>query len=153
VACDTLKWLVKRIMLIWYLSMIWMIILVYLSMYYSYEMECVVLPLYPCCINVILCIFTIYHTILSHDYTHSFRHPTFCKIVQLSSHMLLSVIFAIINSCTYSRGSSLYKFGKQNSIMLNYWKTLSVCHQSTKKERLKVHLDTRVDFGGLMTNN
>jgi hypothetical protein len=57
--------------------------------------------LYPCCINVILYIFTFCHTILSHDYTHSFMHPTFCKIVQLSSHMLFSVILAIINPCTY----------------------------------------------------
>jgi hypothetical protein len=72
-----------------------------LSMQYIYEMECVAAPLYPCCINVILCIFTIWHTILSHDYTHSFRHPTFCKIVQLSSHMLLSAILAIINPCLY----------------------------------------------------
>ena len=64
-----------------------------------YEIKCVVVPLYPCCVDVILCIFTIWHTILSHDYTHSFRHPTFCKIVHLSSHMPLSVIFVIINPC------------------------------------------------------
>jgi hypothetical protein len=83
-----------------------MIILVYLSMQYIYEMECLVVPLYPCCINVILCIFTICHTTLSHDYNHSFRHPTFCKIVQLSSHMLLSVILAIINPFTYLGGAS-----------------------------------------------
>jgi hypothetical protein len=76
-----------------------------LSMQYIYKMECMVLSLYPCCINVILCIFTICHTILSHDYTHSFRHPTFYKIVQLSSHMLLSVILAIINPCTYLGGA------------------------------------------------
>jgi hypothetical protein len=57
------------------------------------------------CINVILCILTICHTILSQDYTHSFRHPTFCKIVQLSFHMLLSVIFVIINPCTYLGGA------------------------------------------------
>jgi hypothetical protein len=68
-------------------------------------MECVVVPLYPYCINVILCIFTICHTILPQDYTHSFRHPTFYKIEQLSSHMFLSVIFAIINPCTYLRGA------------------------------------------------
>jgi hypothetical protein len=81
--------------------MIWMIILVYLPMQYIYEMKYVIVPLYPCYINVILCIFTICHTTLSHDYTHSFSHPTFCKIVQLNSHMLLSVILAIINPCTY----------------------------------------------------
>jgi hypothetical protein len=62
-------------------------------------------PLYSCCIDVILCIFTIYHTILSHDYTHSFRHPMFCKIVHLSSHMPLSVIFTIINTYIYLGGA------------------------------------------------
>jgi hypothetical protein len=67
-------------------------------------MKCVVVPLYPYCIDAVLCIVTICHTILSHDYTHSFRHPTFCKIVQLSSHMPLSVIFAIINPCIYLGG-------------------------------------------------
>jgi hypothetical protein len=100
--------------------MVWMIILIYLSMQYVYEMKCVVVPLYLCCIDVILCIFTICHTILSHDYTHSFRHLTFYKIVHLSSYMPLSVIFAIINPCIYLGGGSLYKFRKQNSIMLNY---------------------------------
>jgi hypothetical protein len=68
-------------------------------------MKCVVVALYPCCIDVILCIFTICHTILSHDYTHSLRHPTFYKIVHLSSHMPLSVIFIIINSCIYLGGA------------------------------------------------
>jgi hypothetical protein len=68
-------------------------------------MKCVVVPLYPYCIDVMLCIFTICHTILSNDYTHSFRHPTFCKIVQLSSHMLLSMIFIIINPCIYLGGA------------------------------------------------
>jgi hypothetical protein len=48
---------------------------------------------------------TICHTIMSHDYTHSFRHPTFCKIVQLSSHIPLSVIFTIINPCIYLGGA------------------------------------------------
>jgi hypothetical protein len=74
---------------------------IYLSISYVYEMECVVVHLYPCYTDVILCIFTICHAILSHDYTHPFRHPMFCKMVQLSSHMLLSVTFAIINLCIY----------------------------------------------------
>jgi hypothetical protein len=68
-------------------------------------MKYVVVPLYPCCIDVILCIFTFCHTILSHDYTHSVRHPTFYKIVHLSSNMPLSVIFIIINSCIYLEGA------------------------------------------------
>jgi hypothetical protein len=45
------------------------------------------------------------------------------------------------------------KFGKQNCIILNCWKTLSVYHQSPKGGRLKVHLAPRLGFGGLMTNN
>jgi hypothetical protein len=49
-----------------------------------------------------------------------YNRDTFCKIVQLSSRMLLSVIFAIINLCAYLGGRSLYKFKKQNSIILNY---------------------------------
>jgi hypothetical protein len=65
---------------------------VYLSISYVYEMKCVVVPLYPCYIDIILCIFTICHTILSHDYTHPFRHPTFSKIVQFCSHKHLSVL-------------------------------------------------------------
>jgi hypothetical protein len=91
--------------------MIWMIIFVYLSLSYVYEIKCVVVPLYPCHIDVILCIFTIYHTILSHDYNHPFRHPTFCKSVQLSSHMPLCVIFAIINPCI-SLGGALVQIWK-----------------------------------------
>jgi hypothetical protein len=75
-------------------------------------MKCVLMPLYPCFIDVILCIFTIYHAILSHDYTHSFRHPTFYKIVQLRSHMPLSVIFTIINLCIYLGG-----------LVVQIWKT------------------------------
>jgi hypothetical protein len=60
--------------------------------------------LYPCCVDGNLCLFTIHHTILSHDYT-PFMHPTFYKIVQLSSHMSPSVIFAIINPCKYFGGA------------------------------------------------
>jgi hypothetical protein len=93
---------------------------VYLSISYIYEMKYVVMPLYPYYIDLILCIFTICHTILSHDFTHPFTHPTFYKIVQLSSHMPLSMTFAIINLRIYLGGSSLYKFEKLNSIMLNY---------------------------------
>jgi hypothetical protein len=70
---------------------------VYLSISNVYDIKCVVVPLYPCHIDVILCIFTISHIILPHDYTHSFRHPTFCKIVQLISHMLLSVNLMLVN--------------------------------------------------------
>jgi hypothetical protein len=36
---------------------------VYLSISYVYEMKCVVVPLYPCYIDVILCIFTICHMV------------------------------------------------------------------------------------------
>jgi hypothetical protein len=78
---------------------------VYLSILYVYELKCVIAPLYPCYIDVILCRFTISYIILSHDYTHPFMHLTFYKIVQLSSHMPLSVTFAIINSCIYLGGA------------------------------------------------
>jgi hypothetical protein len=128
--------------------MVWMIILSNV-----YELKCVVVPLYPCYIDVILCIFTICHTILSHDYTHSFRHPTFCKILQLNSHMPLSVIFAIINPCIYLGGATCTNLENKTLYCLIVKKTLSVCHQSSKRERLKVHLGPRVDFGGLMTKN
>jgi hypothetical protein len=79
--------------------------LVYLSISYVYEMKCVVVPLCPCYIDIILCIFTICHTILSHDYTHPFRHQMFDKIIQLRSHMPFSVTFIIINPCIYLGGA------------------------------------------------
>jgi hypothetical protein len=50
-------------------------------------------------VGIILCVFLLYHYILSLHYTYSFRHPTFCKTIQLSSHMLLSVIFVLVNPC------------------------------------------------------
>jgi hypothetical protein len=95
-------------------------------------MKCVVVPLYPCCIDLILCIFIICHTILSHDYTHSFRHTTFCKIVHLSSHMSLSVIFVIINPCIYLVGAPCTNLENKILLCLIVKKTLSVCHQSPK---------------------
>jgi hypothetical protein len=105
-----------------------------------------VVSFYPCCINVILCIFTICHTILSHDYIHSFRHPTFYKIVQLSSHMLLNVIFVIINPCIYLGGAPCTNLKNKTLSYLIVKKTLSVCHQSPKRGRLKVHLGPHVGF-------
>jgi hypothetical protein len=70
---------------------------VYLSISYIYEMcGCAFVSMSHCC-NLVHIHF--WHNILLHDYTHPFWHPMFCKIVQLSSHMLLSVIYAIINPC------------------------------------------------------
>jgi hypothetical protein len=68
VTCKTLLACVTHyvIMLIMLSSCVWMIII---STFYAYEMKCVVVPWYPCHIDVILCIFTICHTIVSHDYT------------------------------------------------------------------------------------
>jgi hypothetical protein len=98
-------WLIKLILSIYLFRMLCLDdYFVYLSISYIYEMKCVVVPFYPCYINVILCMFTICHTILSHDFTHPFRHPIFYKIIHLSSHMPLSVIFAIINSYIYLGG-------------------------------------------------
>jgi hypothetical protein len=48
------------------------------------------------CYGVILCLFNLYHYILSLDYTYSIRHPMFYNIVQMSSLMPLSVIFVVI---------------------------------------------------------
>jgi hypothetical protein len=53
---------------------------VYLSISYVYEMKCVVVPLYPCHIDVILCIFT-FATLSCHMITLIlFRHPRFAKL-------------------------------------------------------------------------
>jgi hypothetical protein len=82
-------------------------------------MKCAVVPLYPCCIDVILYISIICHTILSHNYTHSFSHPTFCKIIHLSSRMSLSVILAIINPCIYLGGAPYTNLKKKTLLCLN----------------------------------
>jgi hypothetical protein len=66
--------------------------------------------------------------------------------------MLLSVILAIINPCTYLGGDPCTNLENKTlsySIIENS-KCLSVI---TKRERLKVHLGPRVSFGGLITNN
>jgi hypothetical protein len=78
----------------------------YLSIFYVYVMKGAVVTLCPCYIDVILCIFTIWHIILSLDYTYSFRHPTFWKIVQLNSHMLLSVNLMLVNPCISYGGAA-----------------------------------------------
>jgi hypothetical protein len=74
VACDTL-WLVKLIVLTLISIFVLVDYFVFLFISYVYEMKYVVVPLYPCYIDVILCIFTICHNILALDYTHPFRHP------------------------------------------------------------------------------
>jgi hypothetical protein len=58
----------------------------------------VVVPCYSCDVCNLVPIHYCYTT-LSHDYIDSFRHPTFYKIVHLSSHMLLSVKLVLINLC------------------------------------------------------
>jgi hypothetical protein len=105
VACKTLMACIT-IMLVMLSIYVWMIIMpIYLSILYAYQIKCVVVSWYPCYIDVILCILSICHTISSHDYTQLLRHHTLCKIVQLSSHMPLSVIFMVINSCISLRGA------------------------------------------------
>jgi hypothetical protein len=121
----------------------------YLSMLCVYEMKYMIVHLYPCCIDVIFCIFTICYAILSHDYTHSFRHSMFCKIAHLSSHMPLSVIFAIINPCIYLGGAPYINLENKTLLCLIVKKTLSVCLQSSKIGRLKVHLGPRVGLRGV----
>jgi hypothetical protein len=57
----------------------------YISMYDDviYLWLCLVIHV----VGVILCVFLLYDYVLSLDYTYSFRHPMFCKIVQKSSHI------------------------------------------------------------------
>jgi hypothetical protein len=56
-------------------------------------------------VGVILCLFILYHYILSHDNTCSFRNFTFCKIVQMSSHMHLSMNCVLVQSMHIFRGA------------------------------------------------
>jgi hypothetical protein len=67
--------------------------------------------------------------------------------------MPLSMIFVIINPCIYLGGAPCTNLENKTLLCLIIKKTLSVCHQSPKSERLKVHLVPRVGFEGLMTNN
>jgi hypothetical protein len=57
----------------------------YISMYDDviYLWLCLVIHV----VGVVLCVFLLYDYVLSLDYTYSFRHPMFCKIVQKSSHI------------------------------------------------------------------
>jgi hypothetical protein len=100
-------------------------------------MKCVVVPLYSCCIDAILCIFTICHTILSHDYTHSFRHPIFYKIIHLSSHMPLSVIFVIINPCIYLGGAPCINLENKTLLYLIVEKLYKCLSSITKKGEIE----------------
>jgi hypothetical protein len=55
--------------------------------------------------------------------------------------MPLSVIFANINPCIYLGGAPCTNFENKTLLCLIVKKTLSVCHQSPKRGRLKVHID------------
>jgi hypothetical protein len=95
--------------------------------YYAYiSMNDDVMYLWLCLVihivDVILCLFLLYHYILSLDYTYSFRHPTFYKIIQKSSHVLLSANFEPMH---IFRGSSFYKF-KNKTLLCLIVKKLSV---------------------------
>jgi hypothetical protein len=59
VACDTLM----AYKTYYAYPVIFLDYFVYLSISYVYEMKCVVVPLYACYIDVIMCIFNICHTI------------------------------------------------------------------------------------------
>jgi hypothetical protein len=65
----------------------------YLSMYdyVMYFWLCLVGSCWCNLVSIHNCI-----TILSLDYTCFLRHPTFCKIVQKSSRILLSVNFVLV---------------------------------------------------------
>jgi hypothetical protein len=67
--------------------------------------------------------------------------------------MPLSATFTIINPCIYLGGAPYKNLENKTLLCLIIKKTLSVCHQSQKRGRLKLHLDPRVGFEVLMTNN
>jgi hypothetical protein len=66
---------------------------------------------------------------MSHDYTYSFSHPTFYKIVQLSSHMLLSVKCVLINPCI-SLGKLLVQIWKTKLYYAYFLENSKCGHQS-----------------------
>jgi hypothetical protein len=75
----------------------------YISMYddVMYLWLCLVIHV----VGVILCVFMLYHYILSLDYTYFVRNLTFCKIVQKCSHKLHSVNFVLIQPIHIFRGA------------------------------------------------
>jgi hypothetical protein len=77
----------------------------------------------------------------------------FYKIVQKSSHISLSVNCVLFIPCISLGGAPCTKLENKTLLCLIVKKTLSVCHQTPKRGRLKVHLVPLVSFGGLMTNN
>jgi hypothetical protein len=67
--------------------------------------------------------------------------------------MLLSVISAIINTCISLGGASCTNLENKTLLCLIVEKLLVFVINHQKRGRLKVHLGSRVGFGGLMTNN
>jgi hypothetical protein len=77
-----------------------------------------------------------------HLITHSFRHPTNCMIYVLKlphSHILVcNDLFVLSHGCIHLGRVSCINHG--NKLFLLLLKTLIGCHQSPKRDRLKVHL-------------
>jgi hypothetical protein len=103
-------------------------------------------------VGVIFCVFLLYHYILSIDCTYSFRHLTFCKIVQKSSTYFLVWILCSFNPCI-SLGELLVQIWKAKLYYAYLFKNSKCCHESLKRGRLKVHLGPHVCFRQLMAVN
>jgi hypothetical protein len=73
----------------------------------SLFMSCMSSCPYSCC-----------YTILSLDYTHIVRHPTFCKIVQKSSHISLSVNCVLFIPCISLVGAPCTKLENKTLLCL-----------------------------------
>jgi hypothetical protein len=100
----------------------------------------VVVPCYSCDVCNLVPIHYCY-TILPHGYTHLFKHPTFCKIVHLSSHILLSVNLVLINSCIPLGGALCTNLENKTLLCL------------IDEKSMGCNLGPCVGFGVLMTNN
>jgi hypothetical protein len=77
-----------------------------------------------------------------HLITHSFRHPTNCMIYVLKlphAHILVcNDLFVLYHGCIHLGRVSCINHGIKLFLLL--LKTLIGCHQSPKRDRLKVHL-------------
>jgi hypothetical protein len=126
VACKTVMPCITLLWILCYLSM-----LEWLSILYDYEMLLYVVPCYTCYVCNLVPIHFI--TLFCHLITHIFLGtPRFTKLYKWALTFLLVWIVCCSSHAYLRGGGSLYQVGKQNSIMLNCWKTLSVCHQSQK---------------------
>jgi hypothetical protein len=94
-----------------------------------------------------------YHRVLSHV-SHLYRNPTkFLQMYMIKlSNLNLSVILFMSSLMNTSRGE-LTIYSCKTQYFISLLKILIGCHQSSKRERLKVHLGPLLGFGWVMTSN